>query len=90
MPRDEDAVGGGVWETDDGRGTFVPGEAEGSDLVQGVWGGDGAWAAGGTHGNTAWEVSGGETALGSHGPRQGTADLQNRITDRRGTVEMSS
>ena len=57
------AVGGGVREKDDERGHFVPGEAEGSDTVQGVRGVDGDWVAGGTHVDTAWEVSGGDTML---------------------------
>ena len=47
-----DAVRGGVREKDDGSATFVPGEAEGSDPVQGVQEVDGTWVAGRTHADT--------------------------------------
>ena len=63
-------------EKDDGRGPFVMGEAAGSDLVQGVRGGDGSQVAGGTHADAAWEGSIGDTVLGSHGPWQRTAEYR--------------
>ena len=40
-----------------GEGNFVLVEAEGSDPVQGVWGGDGAQVAGGTHADAACKDS---------------------------------
>ena len=51
---------------DDGRGTLVPEEAEGTGTVQGVRGGDGAWVDGGTHADAEWEGSIEDTELGSH------------------------
>ena len=64
----EDAFGRGVQDKDDGSGKFVPEEVEGSDSVQGVRGGDGSEVAGGTHVDTGWETSGGETLLGKKFP----------------------
>ena len=46
------AIGGVLQEKYDRSEAFVPGEAMGSDSVQGVWGGDGSWVAGGTHADT--------------------------------------
>ena len=63
-----DTVGGGVREKDYGRGTFVPGAAEGTGPVQGVLVGNGDWVSGKTHADTAWEGSVGEMELGSHRP----------------------
>ena len=56
-------------DKDDRSGNFVPVEAEGSDSVQGVRGGDVAQVAGRTHAYTSWEGSRGEAMLGSHGPQ---------------------
>ena len=61
-------VGGGVWETDDGRGPFIPGAAEGTSTVQVVQGRDGAWFNGGTHADSAWEGSEVDTDLGKNVP----------------------
>ena len=41
MPGGWGPVGGGVWVTDEGRGTFLPEDTGGSGPVKGVWGGDG-------------------------------------------------
>ena len=68
-PGERGAIGGGIPEKDDRSGAFVPGEAAGSDSVQGVWRGDGARVAGGTHVDIAWEVRRGKTALVSHVPQ---------------------
>ena len=68
VPGSGNKVGGGVRETDDERGLFVPGAAEETGPVQGVWGGDGAWFAGGAHAYAAWESSGVDTELGSCRP----------------------
>ena len=89
MPGSGDAVGGGVMEKDDGSGTFVPGEADGLASVQVLWGVDVAWFTGGKHAHTAWAVSGGGTALGSHAPQWGATCLQGGLTDLRGTAELS-
>ena len=69
MPGGRDTVGGGVRDKDDGSGAFVTGEAAGSDLVQVVRGVYGVQVADEGHADTAWEGSGGETALVSHAPR---------------------
>ena len=58
--------------------------------MQVVQGGDGAWVAGVTHADAAWEGSGGETALETHAPRQGTGDIQDGLPDHRGTAELFS
>ena len=42
-------VGGGVRETDDERGTLLPGAAEGTSAVKGVQGGAGGWIFGRAH-----------------------------------------
>ena len=89
MPGGGDSVGGGLQEKDDGRGPFVLGEAAGSGLEQGVRGVDVDQVAGGTHSDAEWEGSGGETVLGSHGPWQRTAEIQDGLTDRRVTAEVS-
>ena len=47
-----DPVGGGVRATDDGRGTLLPGAAEGMIAVQGVRGGDGGGIIGRTQDDT--------------------------------------
>ena len=49
MPGSGGAVGGGVREKDYGIGPFITVEAEGSDPVQVLWGGDGARVSGVTH-----------------------------------------
>ena len=66
VPDRGDTVRGGVQDHDDGSGAFVPGEAAGSDSVQGVQGGDGSRVAGEEHADTAWGGRGGETALEIH------------------------
>ena len=90
MTGGRDAVGSGVREKDKGTGNFIPGEAEGLDIVQGVQGRDGARVSGGTHADTEWEGSGGETALGSHSPQGGTVDIQDSLHYCRGIAELSS
>ena len=57
MPGGEDPVGGGIWVTDDGRGTFLLGALEETGAVQGVRGGYGNWIDGRAHEDTTW-VSG--------------------------------
>ena len=84
----KNAVGGGVWETDDKSSAFLPGEAAGSVSVHGVQRRDGDCVADGTHKDTAWERSGWEMALGSHGPWWGATNLQDDLPDHRGTAEM--
>ena len=64
-------------------------EAVGSDSAQVVRVGDGSWVTGGSHTDTSCEVIRGSTVLGSHGPRQGTAYIQDGISDRQGTAELS-
>ena len=48
----QDTVRGGLLETDDERGAFVPGVVDSMGPVQGVWGGDGDWVTGGPHADT--------------------------------------
>ena len=49
MPGGGDKVGGDVWVTDDGRGTLLPGVAEGTGALQG---GDGGGIIGGAQDDT--------------------------------------
>ena len=65
------------------------GSAESAGPVQGLWGGDGAWVAGGTHADAYLEGSRGGTDLGIQGPWRVTADVQNGFPDHRGTAELS-
>ena len=88
MPGGGDTVGGGVWETDDRIGTFVPGEAEGAGTLQGVRGGDVTSVDGRAHADSEREGSGGGTELGCHGPCRGTMDVPDGIPDRGVTMEL--
>ena len=88
VPGGGDSVVDGVRETDEGRGPFVPGAAEGKVPVQGVWGGDGSWVAGGAHAGPKLEDSEGDTELGIHTPWQGTADVPDGLPGRRRTAEL--
>ena len=63
MPGGGDPVGGGVKSTDDGRGTHLPGEAEGTGAVQRVQVGDGDGIIGEAQDNTAWASGRGEMEL---------------------------
>ena len=76
MPGGGDAVRGGVQEKDNRSATFILGEVDGSNSVQGVRGGYVAWVAGVTHAYVAWEGSIGGIELGSHGPCGGTEETQ--------------
>ena len=90
VPGRGDTVRGGVREKDDGRVTFVLGEAEGLDTVQSVRGGDGSWVADGTHAYSVWEGSRGEMELVIYAPWQETSDIKYGLPDHRGTAELSS
>ena len=59
------------WATDDVRGTFITGAAEGTGAVQGVWVGDGGWIDGRSHEETTWASGRGEMDLDNigHGGR---------------------
>ena len=63
MPGGGYPVGGGVQLTDYGRGTLLPGAAEGAGAVQGVQGGDGDGVIGGAQDDTAWASFRGEIEL---------------------------
>ena len=75
MPGGSDTVRCGIRETYDGKGTFVPGAAEGKGPMQVVQGGDGTWFASGAHAYSALEGSREEVGLVSHGIWQGTVDV---------------
>ena len=75
LPGSGNSVGGGVQETDDGSGTFQPGEAVDSGTVHRVWGGDGAQVASSIPEDAVWEESGGEKELENHGPLRGSTYL---------------
>ena len=54
MPGGGEPFGGGVQATDDGRRTHLPGAAEGTGAMQGLWGGGGYGIIGGAQDDTAW------------------------------------
>ena len=68
MPGGGDPVGGGVRAMDDGRGTFLPGAAEGTGAMLGVRGGDGDWVDGGAYEDTTWTSDRGYLELVSLAP----------------------
>ena len=80
MPGGGDPVGGGVRATNDWRGTFLPGAAEGTGALQGVRGGDVGWINGRAHEDTTWAIGIGDMDLDNlvHGGR--TADVPNGLT----------
>ena len=88
MPGVRNTVRGGVRETDDGSGSFIPGESVGSYSVNGLREVVGAQVAGRTHADTAWEGNGGETSLVIHVPRCRATYLEDGISGRRGTAEL--
>ena len=88
MPGGRDSVGGGVWETDDGRGSFLPGAIEGKVAVQGVRNGDGDWFSGVAHVDTTWEGGEVETELGTRANWKVTADILDGLPNRRRTTEL--
>ena len=63
MPGGGDPVRGGVRVTDDGRGTFLLGVAEGTGAVQGVRVGDGGWIYGRANEDTTWVIDRGYMEL---------------------------
>ena len=83
-----ESVGGGVRDTDEGRGPVVQVAAEGKGSVQGARGGYGDGVSDGSHEDATWEGGGGETELVSHGPWRGTADIPDGLPDRRRTAEL--
>ena len=79
MPGGRDPVGGGVWVTDDRRGTLLLGAAEGTGAVQGVRGGDGGWINGRAHEDTTWASGRGEMELYNLGHRVRTKDVSHGL-----------
>ena len=91
MPGGGDPFGGGIQATDDGRGTHLPGAAEGTGSVQGVRGGDDYRIIDGEQDDKLWAsgrgemelenlIQGGRSANVPHGlPCQGkTAEMPGR------------
>ena len=76
--------------TDDGRGTLLPGAAEGTVAVQGVWGGSGGGIIGGAQDDTAWASGRGEMELEKvvHGGR--AADVLHGLPVQGSPAEMPS
>ena len=71
MPGGRDPVKGGVQATDDRRGTYLPGSAEGTGAVQGVWVVDASGIISGAQDDTSWASGRGEIEIEniSHGGR---------------------
>ena len=88
MPGGRNAVEGGIRETDDGSGSFLPGEEAGLGTVQGVQGGDGTRVAGGPYADTEWEGSGWETSLGNHALQREATYLNDGLPNLRGNTEL--
>ena len=79
MPGGGYPVRGGVQVTDDRRGTFLPGETEGTGPVQGVRGGDGGGIFGGSQDDTACESGRGETDLENLGDGGRASDVSHGL-----------
>ena len=80
MPGGGDPVGGGVQATDDGRGTLLPGAAEGTGAVQGVRGGDGGCIDGRAHEYTKWVSGRGDMDFNNLGHWGRTSDVPHGLT----------
>ena len=79
MPVDRDPVRGSVQAADDGRGTLLPGAAEGVGAVHGVRGGDGGWIGGRSHDNTTRAIGIGDMFLDNLGHGGRTVDVPNGL-----------
>ena len=90
MPGGGDSVGGGVWETNDRRETFIPGATEGKGTLQGVRGRDGDWVAGESHVDATWELCVEEMELGIIPPWRETTDIPYGLPDLWRTTELTS
>ena len=83
-----DIVRGGVRATDDGIGILLPGAAEGTGAVQGVWRGDGDGIIGGAQDDTAWSSGRGEMGLENFGHGGRAADKLCGLPDQDRLAEM--
>ena len=63
MPGSRDPVGGGSLAIDEGRGTLLPGAAEGTGSVKVVQGGDGGYIDVRAHEDTTWVSGRGDMEL---------------------------
>ena len=79
MPGRGEPYVGGVQATDDGRGTILPGAAEGMGAMKGVWGGDGRWIISGAHDYTTWASGKGDMDLENLGHGGITVDVPHGI-----------
>ena len=83
-------VRGGVRATDDGRGTFLPGVAEGTGAVQGVQVGDGGWSNIRAHEDIKWSSGRGEMELENLVHRGRTTDVPHGLPGQGKPVELTS
>ena len=88
IPCVRDPVRGGIWVTDDGRGTFLPGAEKGTGTLQGMWGGDDGWINGRAHEDTIWASGRGYMELDSLGYGGRTADVPHELTSQVRNVEL--
>ena len=79
MPGGGDPVRGGVQAKGDGRGTLLPGAAEGTGAVQGVWGGDGGGIIGRAQDDTTWASGRGYMDLDNLGHGGRAADVRHGL-----------
>ena len=88
MPVGSDPVGGGVQVTNDGRGTYLPGAAEGTGALQVVWGRDGGGIIGGSQDDTSWASGRVDMDLGNLGHGVRAADVPYALTIQGGGAEL--
>ena len=90
MTGGRDPVGGGIWETNEGGGTNIPGEAERTGTVRGMREVDVGGIVGVPQDDTAWACYIGAMDLGRLGHRRQTADVLAGLTDQGRAAELPS
>ena len=83
-----DPVRGGVWATDYGRGTLLPGVEEGTGAVRGVQVRDESWIDGRVHDDTTWTRGRVEIELEIIGHWRRTTDVPHGLIGQGRPMEM--
>ena len=84
------AVGGSVRMMDDGRSTNIPGKKEGKSTVSGLWRRLGGRFAGCSSADPSWCGRGRDISVGDPLPRRRASDVLGVITNRGGTMVITS
>ena len=83
-----DPVGGGIWETNEGGGTNIPGTSERKGPVRGLRERDVGGIIGVTQGYAAWAGGRGAVDLGSFGDGRRSVDVLDGLPDQGRAVEL--